>query len=116
MGIIMKNIVSLLFVALLLCSNGCITYCTVHRAQGYTSEWVQVKEGDKTFSHKETTYVIQQKRPKEEDQKIDFSRDGGFAYKPNGVYYVLLPLTVPADIVTAPFQFLWFWGLDWGSP
>ena len=40
------------------------------------------------------------------------------AAKPEPGYYWLVPLTVPADIVTSPFQGIWFlmvWATDWNG-
>jgi len=67
----MKTIGSLLLIALLFSSNGCITYSSVQRAKG---------ERNLVTGH----------HPRE----------------PHPGYYALLPLTVPADIATSPFQLL----------
>jgi hypothetical protein len=77
----MKTITSFLLIALLITSNGCMTYTSVHRAEG-TKYW--------SINGPEIT-----------------------PSKPEPGYYALLPLTVPADIVTCPFQGIWY-GLVYG--
>lgn len=99
---------------MLIFSNGCITYNTVHRAQGYTPERVVVKEGDEVIKNDGVSFAIKRKDAKGENEEVRFIPDSpaqpsmGFAYKPNGAYYALLLLTIPADIVTSPIQLIGF--------
>ena len=67
----MKMLCTILLFALLVSTNGCITYSTVKRAKG------------------------------EENPVL-----GRPASEPQPGYYALVPLTVPADIVTSPFQLI----------
>jgi hypothetical protein len=67
----MKTIGTLLLVAILISSNGCVTYCTVQNAKGVP------------------TGATEPKPVKPE---------------PHPAYYLLLPLTIPIDIVTSPIQ------------
>jgi hypothetical protein len=118
----MKIIASLLLIALLVSSNGCMSTGAVQRAEGHTSEWVVVEKTDKVVEHDGICTVTRENPPKGEKAEIRFIRysevagGGGYAYRPNPAYYALLPLTVPLDIVTGPFQLLYFWGADWGTP
>lgn len=78
----LKSIGSILLIALLVSSDGCMTNTTIEHARGTTSGGYENENGE--FIHYD---------------------------KPNPAYYGLLPLTVPADIVTSPFQlgfYLWF--------
>lgn len=73
--------VSILLIALLAISNGCITYNTVEHAQGTASGSFFLP----------TESVDADGQPFQTD-------------KPHPAYYALLPLTIPADIVTLPIQ------------
>ena len=71
----MKLILNLLLIALLVSSNGCMTYSAIQDAKGHQ---------DKTmWLWREATSGDNKSRP---------------------AYYLLTPVTVPADIVTSPFQ------------
>jgi hypothetical protein len=67
----MKIFCAILFLTLLVCSNGCMTYSSVQRAKG---------EHNVVTGHTPT--------------------------EPQPGYYALLPLAVPADIATSPFQLI----------
>ena len=67
----MKSLACILLLALLLTSNGCMTYSTLKRATGAPNDWT-----------------------------------GKGPTEPNPAYYALLPLTVPLDIITSPYQLL----------
>jgi hypothetical protein len=76
-----KIIVSILLAALLVSSNGCMTQSAIKYAEGQSHQaWINNGFG--------SGYI------------------GGDQPKPNPCYYFLLPLTIPADIVTSPFQLL----------
>jgi hypothetical protein len=77
-----SKIISLfLLFALLVSSNGCMTQSAVKCAEGKSHEaWINNGFG--------SGYI------------------GGDEPKPNPCYYLLLPLTIPADIVTSPFQLI----------
>jgi hypothetical protein len=58
-----------------------------------------------------TNAALQAAKSKQRDIEIDFGHyeDKGFKETgPHPQHYFLLPLTVPADIVTAPFQLYYF--------
>ena len=129
----MRIIGSFILIALLVSSNGCITGGTVQRARGYTDNFIYVGDlvpvaiGDATFEHDYTTYVIQHvyapgttnvirhvHAPAETHIVMVLPPPNpdakwyAIAYRPNAAFYLLVPLTVPVDIVTSPFQFfLW---------
>jgi hypothetical protein len=65
-----KSIFTLILIAFVIASNGCMTGHVINHAKGVD------KNGYPTGST-------------------------------NGIYYALIPLTVPADIVTSPFQFFY---------
>jgi hypothetical protein len=66
---------------LLVSSNGCMTQSAIKYAEGQSHHaWINNGFG--------TGYI------------------GGDEPKPNPGYYFLLPLTIPADIVTSPFQLI----------
>jgi hypothetical protein len=69
----MKAIFTILWFALFLSTNGCMTYSTVKCAKG--------------------------------EENPVMGRPGG---DPQPGQYALLPLTVPADIVTSPFQLIYY--------
>jgi hypothetical protein len=75
----MKTIASFLLIALLVSSNGCMTYYATQAAKGDTSSALVPSGNLEVMDHK--------------------SHPG---------YYFLIPLTVPADIATSPFQLLYF--------
>jgi hypothetical protein len=84
---ITKTVAIFLLFALLLGSNGCVTYCTVQKAEGHPerANWSQ-------FVGRQTPPPPCQQPP-----------------KPKPAYYALLPLTIPADIALYPIQaFGWF--------
>jgi len=69
-------------IGLLVSANGCMTKTAQHHADG-------------TYR---SSFTDAQGKTKPGD-------------KPNPAYYALMPLTIPADIVTSPFQlgaYLWF--------
>ena len=71
-----KTLVGLALLGLLISSNGCMTYTSVHKAQGtpyynFHGLWITASE-------------------------------------PKPAYYAIVPITVPADIVTSPFQGIWY--------
>lgn len=73
----MKNIIGLFLLTLLICSNGCMTYDAVQRAQGkpYLSGIYYVDPPDN---------------------------------KKHPAFYALVPITVPLDIATSPFQGIFY--------
>jgi hypothetical protein len=114
-----KTLCASFLTLLILGLDGCMTYSAVQRAEGHTSEWVMVEKREQVIQHDGISTVIRQNPStgeKTETRFIRASEVGGYAYKPNVAYYGFLPLTVPADIVTSPFQILYFWGADWGTP
>jgi len=70
----MKTIGILSLIALLVISNGCMTYSTVQDAKGHPDKALWIGCGN----DKDTT--------------------------PHPAYYAFLILTVPADVVTSPIQ------------
>jgi hypothetical protein len=82
----MKIIGSLLLVTFLISSNGCMTNAAIKNATGTTAGGYTNDKGE--FIHYD---------------------------KPNPAYYALLPLTIPADIVTAPFQLIAVLWIDGGG-
>ena len=117
----MKIIGNLLLLVLMVSSMGCITGGTIQRGRGYTEEYVPVSVGDATFTHDYTRYVIKRVYAPGETNVIRHvhapaklhlvtsDETVAFAYKPNPAYYLLVPLTVPADILTSPFQLWLLW-------
>jgi hypothetical protein len=83
----MKIISTFLLAVLLVCLNGCMTGTVVNHARGtWQGPFI---EGTKSVDQNGKTIQAQ---------------------KPNPAYYALVPLTVPFDIVTSPFQLvLWLW-------
>jgi hypothetical protein len=75
----MKIISSLLLIALLISSNGCMTYNITQDAKGHAEKtiWVGCLNG------------------------------GPLDHKPHPAYYGWLPLTVPGDIVILPIEGIW---------
>jgi len=105
----MKIIGTLLLITLLFLSNGCMTYSSVQRAQGNGGEFVEINGSDKIVDYDRTNCVIQRISPKGETNEMHLhlvTDHSGYVRKPG--YYALLPLTVPADIATSPFQVLFF--------
>lgn len=87
---IRKTAAVFLLFGLLLGSNGCVTYCTVQRAEGHPerANWSQFVQ----FVGSQTPPPPSQPPP-----------------KPKPAYYALLPLTIPADVALYPIQaFGWF--------
>jgi hypothetical protein len=72
----MKILVYLVLIALLVCGSGCMTNATVEKARGPATFDLKDKNGSLVGEHKNS--------------------------KPG--YYLLLPLTVAADIATSPVQ------------
>lgn len=72
-----------IFAAVLLGANGCATYNVTQEAQGHTQnvEWF--------------TFPTRDHVPKDPPDN-----------KSHPAYYLLIPLTVPVDIVTCPIQFV----------
>jgi len=114
-----KLLYCLSMIALLVCTNGCISNQVVTRARGYTDERVEPLKGDQVFSHGGVCYVTQGKHPKGHSaEKMDpsdlkNSHEPYYAFKPCPGCYSLLLLTAPMDAVTLPFQalalgFVWF--------
>ena len=81
----MKVLIGTMFIALLVSANGCMTYSTVQEAQGHPENAVWIGKN--------------QPRPNPDN-------------KPHPAYYLLTPLTVPADIATSPFQ-VGYWCYVW---
>lgn len=76
----MKLIGSLFLFFLLVGSNGCMTSNAINHAQG----------------HPENDWWGAFDRAKDKDQAMDST--------PHPACYALLPLSIPADIITLPFQ------------
>jgi hypothetical protein len=110
----MKSIGTLLLVALIFFSNGCMTYSSVQRARGTGGEWVEMNSSDRIIRRDPkdgTQCVIQRISQKGETNEMRLhlvtgDASAGYVCKPG--YYALLPLTVPADIATSPFQLMFF--------
>src|ERR1700692_1245408 len=106
----MKTIASLLLIALLVSSNGCMTAATIKRGKGYTDEQVQPLKGDTVFLHGGLSYVVQQKQPEGENAKkmpptaLQPYPPPYRAYKPSPGCYPFLIVTVPLDAATFPLQ------------
>jgi len=104
----MKTIVGIfLLVAMLFSFNGCMTYSSVQRATGNGGEFVEIGGRDQIVQYDGTNCVIKRISPKGEtnEMRLHLVTDhSGYVYKPG--YYALLPLTVPADIATLPFQLI----------
>jgi hypothetical protein len=78
----LRTLTSLLLATLIIGTNGCMTQGAIKYAQGHPDQaWI------KTLSNSPIS-------------KSD--------YKPHPAYYVLLPLSVPADVATSPFQLIGF--------
>lgn len=108
----MKFVTTVLLTALLVSSAGCMTASMVKRAKGYTDERVQPLEGDTVFLHGGFGYVIQQKHAEGKNaEKMPPSMQYNshppyYAFKPCPAAYAFLPLTIPLDIATSPFQLI----------
>ncbi len=76
---IMKTNISLLLIALLVSSNGCMTYSAVQEANGRHDKAVRM--GQSSYGHD------------------DKSHPG---------YYFLMPLTIPGDVAFSPFEAVWW--------
>jgi hypothetical protein len=128
-----RYIISLLIVVVSLAVSGCMSSQAVFCAKGYTCDLVTPEKGDMVFQATNTSwYVIPQKLtnyykiPSNRRQVVAFTGSSDlprnvyvgwvsayekpqymcYAYKPNAAYYFLLPLTVPLDVATSPFQLL----------
>jgi hypothetical protein len=76
-----KTLFSLTLLTLLASLNGCMTQSAIKYAQGQSHEaWINNGFG--------SGYI------------------GGDQPKPNPCYYFLLPVSIPADIATSPFQLI----------
>ncbi len=105
--------------AVLMMSNGCMSATAIYNARGYTGEIVHVSKGDKLFKHNGEQYAIQYPKGKETSNLSSPDIPPGttvFAYKPRPAYYLLLPLTIPADVVTGPWQIFVFLAVKIGHP
>jgi hypothetical protein len=105
----MKLTFGILLVLLAACLNGCITSNVIERAKGHSTEWVDIEKGDKIV---ETNGIstLTRVNPSTGGQTVirlwEMRTYGGKLYSPNAAYYCWLPLSIPADIVTSPFQLL----------
>ena len=77
----MKIIISLLLITLLVSSNGCMSYSAVQDAKGHQDKTMWIWRGQTS---------------------------GDSDNKSRPAYYLLLPVTIPADIVTSPIQAIVF--------
>jgi hypothetical protein len=105
----MKTIGTLLFIVILFSSNGCMTYSSVQRARGHGGEWVEFSSCDRIIQNDGTNCVVTRISPKGETNQMRLHLEtpsAGYVCKP--AYYALLPLTIPADIATFPFQLIFF--------
>jgi len=89
-----KIIGSISLAVLLVGSNGCMTYDTVEHAEGNPGQTFFPRGGS---NNPADSYVS------------NGGRNVYGAYlvptgDPHPAYYLLLPLTIPADIITSPFQ------------
>ena len=75
----MKTIISLLLFALLVSSNGCMTYSAAQEAKGRHDQSVWM--GQNSYGHD------------------DKSHPG---------FYFLMPLTIPGDVAFSPFEAVWW--------
>ena len=85
-----KALVWLALLGLLIGSNGCMTQSTIQYAKGHPEKaWINNGFG----------YGFSAPNPKPESHPS---------------YYILLPLSAPADVATSPFQLLGFgWDYSW---
>jgi hypothetical protein len=117
----MKTIGTLTLITMLFISNGCMTYSSVQRAQGRGGEWVEIKATDQIVRDDGTNCVIKRIGPNggtnEMRLHLETPKAGttkaGYVCKP--AYYALLPLTIPADIATFPFQLIFFMAMQGSS-
>jgi hypothetical protein len=106
----MKAIRTLLLLTLpLLLSGGCMTdYCVKH-ANGTAGKKVLIESyRDHIIRNDGTNCLLERTYINGTTNHIRLhliTPDSG--YEPKPAYYALLPLTVPADVVTFPFQFIY---------
>jgi hypothetical protein len=80
-----RMLICLILLALLVGSNGCMTQSAIKYAKGHPEKaWINNSFG----------YANLPTDPKS---------------KPHPAYYVLLPLSAPADVATSPFQLIGLW-------
>ena len=80
----------IMLLALLVGSNGCMTQSAVQYGRGHPEKaWVNNEFGYGGYSDPNLGYT-----------------DPPLKSEPQPGYYVLLPLTIPADVVTSPFQLI----------
>jgi hypothetical protein len=93
----LKTLMSLALLALLVGSNGCVTQSAIQYAKGQREKaWV-----NNMFGYGDTGPPPEYAPP-------------GPKPKPHPAYYCLLPLSVPTDVATSPFQLLWY-GFLWSG-
>ncbi len=102
----MKAIQTLLLLALPLLFSGCMTrYCLTH-ANGTAGEKVYINDyTDKIIRNDGTNCVIQRISSKGATNELHLhlvTSDSGYVRKP--AYYALVPLTLPPDILSFPWQ------------
>jgi hypothetical protein len=85
---VMKTIVSVLLIVLLISSNGCMTNNVIQDARGHETKALWLN------NH---TY---------DPNKVDSN-------KSEPAYYLLVPLTFPADVVISPVEFCWWLSVGW---
>jgi hypothetical protein len=79
-----KTLIGLGLLALLLGSNGCMTQSAIQYGKGHPEKaWINNEFG--MFDDKTNTNSI-----------------------PHAGYYILVPVSAPADVVTSPFQLMWY--------
>jgi hypothetical protein len=102
-----RTLTSLWLVALIIGANGCLTQSAIENARGHPDQaWINNGFGcnnglpiapaplpDQTWTNNGLGYGYSPGNPKA---------------KPHPAYYLLLPLSVPADIATSPFQLIGF--------
>ena len=119
-----SNILCSLFtVIIVFATNGCMTSDKIiNLAKGRTNEKIdisQIERGDvvqEWDTKNRAVYII--KHPKEKDCSLSPApflplqyENNYFISKPAPLYYGLLPVTIPIDIVTFPIQLIFV--LDW---
>jgi hypothetical protein len=99
-----RTLTSLWLVALLIGANGCLTQSAIEYAGGHPGQaWLNNDFGNSVLPI----------APLSPPGLIWTNNGLGFSYppenpqaKPQPAYYLLLPLSVPADIATVPFQII----------
>jgi hypothetical protein len=122
----MKTILSLFLIALLFCLSGCmLTSKVVDKAHGYSyadADQIypsQIKKGDKVgiiSARSGWAYVIQYPKDKDnskEQMPVIPPYYSFYICRPHPAYYLLVPLTVPADIIIFPYGICWWLSTDW---